>query len=318
MKRKVLSVLLASAMVMSLAACGSSEEATTPASSEAAKTESSAASSEATPEAEPYKLETLNMVVNGTLTATVDNGQADFEAQWETAVAEAMGYNVDLVIQQLDHSGYVDAVGRLFAGGDYPDVIIMSAEQFKQYAPTGLLWDMAEAYDNADFQSHMVHPAINENLKDSEGHLYGFAPTYGNGCVTYIKKAWLDAVGIDASTVTDFDSYYDMLMAFHNGDPDGNGVNGDTYGVIAAGYLGNEAPYINYLPEFWQDAYPAILQDENGVWYDGFQTQETKDALLRLQKGAAEGAIDPETFTASTKIAREKWPGRFRRTLTRP
>ncbi len=313
MKRKVLSVLLASAMVVSLAACGGEEASTSGESSsvssaagtEAAGTE--AAGTEAAEEGSGYVLETLNMVVNGTLTATVDAGQAEFEAQWEEAVGEAIGHPIDLQIQQLDHSGYVDAVGRLFAGGDYPDVIIMSADMFKQYAPTGLLWDMAEAYDNADFQSHMILPAINENLKDSEGHLYGFAPTYGNGCVTYVKKAWLDAVGIDASTIKTYDDYYNMLLAFHNGDPDGNGVTGDTYGVVAAGFMGNEAPWVNYLPEFWQDAYPALLQDESGVWYDGFQTEETKAALLRLRQAYVDGAIDPETLTASTKIAREKW-----------
>lgn len=313
MKRKVLSVLLASAMVVSLAACGGEEASTSGESSsvssaagtEAAGTE--AAGTEAAEEGSGYVLETLNMVVNGTLTATVDAGQAEFEAQWEEAVGEAIGHPIDLQIQQLDHSGYVDAVGRLFAGGDYPDVIIMSADMFKQYAPTGLLWDMAEAYDNADFQSHMILPAINENLKDSEGRLYGFAPTYGNGCVTYVKKAWLDAVGIDASTIKTYDDYYNMLLAFHNGDPDGNGVTGDTYGVVAAGFMGNEAPWINYLPEFWQDAYPALVQDENGVWYDGFQTEETKAALLRLRQAYVDGAIDPETLTASTKIAREKW-----------
>ena len=313
MKRKVLSVLLASAMVVSLAACGGEEASTSGESSsvssaagtEAAGTE--AAGTEAAEEGSGYVLETLNMVVNGTLTATVDAGQAEFEAQWEEAVGEAIGHPIDLQIQQLDHSGYVDAVGRLFAGGDYPDVIIMSADMFKQYAPTGLLWDMAEAYENADFQSHLILPAINENLKDAEGHLYGFAPTYGNGCVTYVKKAWLDAVGIDASTIKTYDDYYNMLLAFHNGDPDGNGVTGDTYGVVAAGFMGNEAPWVNYLPEFWQDAYPALLQDESGVWYDGFQTEETKAALLRLRQAYVDGAIDPETLTASTKIAREKW-----------
>ncbi|MBQ7920738.1 MAG: ABC transporter substrate-binding protein [Lachnospiraceae bacterium] len=303
MKKKVLSLLLASAMVVSLAACGGSDA---PAESSAAannNTESSAADNNAgnaEAPAEEFKLEKVKMVVNGTLTATVDNGQAEFEKQWEDAVG------VDLEISQLDHSGYVDAVGRLFASQDYPDVMIMSADMYAQYAPTGLLWDMTEAYDNAEFQSRMTLPAINEALK-KDGKLYGFAPTYGNGCVTYVKKAWLDAVGIDASTITNYDAYYNMLKAFHDGDPDGNGTTGDTYGVVAAGFLGNEAPYINYLPEFWQDAYPAILQDENGVWYDGFNTEETKAALLRLQQAYNEGAIDPETLTASTKIAREKW-----------
>ncbi len=71
MKRKVLSVLLASAMVASLAACGSSNDA--PAQS-AAATDSAAASTEASTEA--YNLEEINVVVNGTLNATVDNGQA--------------------------------------------------------------------------------------------------------------------------------------------------------------------------------------------------------------------------------------------------
>ncbi len=318
MKKKVVSLLLTATMVASLAACGGGSAAETPAadSSNSAAAEAPAdnaaastgdSAAEAPAETGSYQLDTLTVVVNGTLTASVDNGQADFEAQWEAAVGEKLGHPIDLVIQQLDHSGYTDAVGRLFAGGDYPDAMIMSAEMFKQYAPTGLLWDMADAYENAEFQSRMLLPSINENLKDSQGRLYGFASAYGNGCVTYVKKAWLDAVGLDINDIKTYDDYYNMLLKFHNEDPDGNGTNGDTYGVVAAGFMGNEAPYINYLPEFWQDAYPAITQDANGTWIDGFQTDATKAALLRLQQAYKDGAIDPESLTASTKIAREKW-----------
>lgn len=318
MKKKALSLLLASAMVVSLAACGSSDaessadtsadnSSNATADTSADNSGDTAADADADSEVADVDYHEIlgdtgiNMVVNGTLTATVDNGQAEFKEQWEEAVG------IPLTIQQLDHSGYTDAVGRLFAGGDYPDVIVMSADMFKQYAPTGLLWDMADAYDNADFQERLTLPGINEQLKDSEGHLYGFAPTYGNGCVTYVKKAWLDAVGINAEDIKTYDDYYAMLKAFHDGDPDGNGKDGDTYGVVASGFIGSEAPYINYLPEFWQDAYPSILQGDDGVWYDGFQTEETKAALLRLQQAYIDGCIDPETLTASTKIAREKW-----------
>ena len=305
MKKKLISVLLTAALVASLVGCGggsstSETPSDTTSNTEAASNTETTANAETETPAESYQLDKVVMVVNGTLTATVDNGQADFEKQWEDAVG------IDLEIQQLDHSGYVDAVGRLFAGGDYPDVIIMSADMYAQYAPTGLLWDMTEAYENAEFQARMDLPAINEALK-KDGKLYGFAPTYGNGCVTYVKKAWLDALGINAADIKTYDDYYDMLKRFHDEDPDGNGVNGDTYGVVAAGFLGNEAPYINYLPEFWQDAYPAIVQDASGTWIDGFQTDATKQALLRLQQAYADGAIDPETLTASTKIAREKW-----------
>ena len=304
MKKKVLALVLASAMVFSMAACGSNDAGTTDASN-AGTTDKADSSATTTDDSAAYQQSTIKMVINGTLTATEDNGQADFEAQWEAAVSEKMGYAVDLKINQLDHSGYVDGVGRLFAGGDYPDVMIMSADMYAQYVPTGLLWDMTEAYANADFQSRMIHPAINENLK-KDGKLLGFAPTYGNGCVTYIKKAWLDALGVNAEDIKTYDDYYAFLKRCHDEDPDGNGVNGDTYGTIAAGFLGNEAPYINYLPEFWQDAYPAIYE-KDGQWIDGFNTQETKDALVRMQQAYKDGVIDPESLTASTKIAREKW-----------
>lgn len=304
MKKKVVSLLLAATMVASLVGCGSSDSAATTESTEtAASTEAAAA----TTEDAGYELTEIKMVVDGTLTATEDNGQADFVSQWNAAVSEKIGHDISLNIQQLDHSGYTDAVGRLFAGGDYPDVMIMSASMYAQYANSGILWDMTDAYQNASFQSRITAPEVNENLK-KDGKLYGFAPAYGNGCVTYVKQSWLDAVGISADSIKTFDDYYNMLLAFHNGDPDGNGVDGDTYGTIAAGYAKtDEAPYIMYLPEFWQDAYPAIYKNAQGVWVDGFQEQATKDALVRLAQGRADGAIDPETLTASTKIAREKY-----------
>lgn len=322
MKKKALSLLLASTMVVSLTACGgkgddagtttggttdnsaasnTNDAATSDNNASSGDTSGSAAASGEKADYHEVLKDGITIVVNGTLTASVDNGQADFEKQWEEAVG------IDLTIQQLDHSGYTDAVGRLFASQDYPDAMIMSAEMFKQYSPTGLLWDMADAYANAEFQSRVTLPSINENLKDAQGHLYGFAPTYGNGCVTYVKKAWLDAVGIDINSVKTYEDYYNMLMAFHDGDPDGNGVNGDTYGVVAAGFIGTEAPWINYLPEFWQDAYPSLYQKADGTWVDGFQEDATKQALLRMQQAYNDGAIDPESLTASTKIAREKW-----------
>ena len=85
---------------------------------------------------------------------------------------------------------------------------------------------MADAYANAEFQSRITLPSINENMKTANGELYAFAPTYGNGCVTYVKKAWLDAVGLSADDIKTFDDYYNMLKAFTK--------DGQT-GVIAAG-----------------------------------------------------------------------------------
>ena len=340
MKKKVLSLLLSTAMVASLAACGSETAPADTTTTETSATETTPADTTAeagaeTAAADDFTLETLNIVVDGTLTATVESGQKEFEEQWEAAVSEKLGHPIDLVINQLDHSDYAGTVSRLLTTGEvgdgsYPDALIMSATMLRQYQTTGLLWDMADAYANAEFQSRITLPLVNENMKDAEGHLYGFAPTYGNGCVTYIKKSWLDAVGMKAEDIKTFDDYYAMLKAFTENDPDGNGSAG-TYGVIAAGYGKlDEAPYINYMPEFWQGAYPSFYQ-KDGVWVDGFQEQATIDALARLAQGVADGVIDPDTEEAGTKQAREKffsndqttsegvftyWAGTWLRTLT--
>jgi len=296
MKRKLIAALLTAAMAVSLVACGKGGSDTGSTDSTGAATTGGSVDA-ATGE---FNLDKIVLVINGTLTANLENRQDAFVEQWEQAVG------IPIEIQQVDHSGYADAVGRKFVGGDRMDVILLSSDMYAQYAPTGALWDMTEAFENASFQSRIKYPAVNEALY-RDGKLYGFAPAYGNGCVTYVKKAWLDNVGIDASTIKTFDDYYAMLEAFRDGDPDGNGKTGDTFGTIAAGYISEEAPYINYLPEFWQDAYPAIYQNESGEWIDGFQTDATKAAIQRLAKGKADGVIDPTTLTNGTKDARESW-----------
>ena len=309
MKKKVLSLILSTAMVASLAACGSeSAPATTDggqSTDTAAQTTDATATTETaeTAEAGEYELTDLYITVDGTLTANVDNGQDAFIEQWEAAVSEKIGHDIKLHINQPEHSGYKDNVAQLLTtgqpgDGQYPDALIMSATMFKQYQNTGILWNMADAYANAEFQSRITLPSINENMKTANGELYAFAPTYGNGCVTYIKQSWLDAAGLKVDDIKTFDDYYNMLKAFTK--------DGQT-GVIAAGFGKlDEAPYINYMPEFWQGAYPAIYQ-KDGQWVDGFQEQATIDALTRLAQGYADGVIDKDTEEASTKTAREKW-----------
>ena len=194
MKKKVLSLILSTAMVASLAACGSE---TAPATTDggqstdtAAQTTDATATTETaeTAEAGEYELTDLYITVDGTLTANVDNGQDAFIEQWEAAVSEKLGHDIKLHINQPEHSGYKDNVAQLLTtgqpgDGQYPDALIMSATMFKQYQNTGILWNMADAYANAEFQSRITLPSINENMKTANGELYAFAPTYGNGVI---------------------------------------------------------------------------------------------------------------------------------------
>ena len=303
MKKKLVSLILCSVMAVGLlAGCGGGG---------AAEGGSSGSGSGSSAGFVDGQLNSINIIVDGTITATVDAGQAEFKAQWEEAVGEKLGHPITLNITQLDHSDYSGTVSRTLTTGQpgdagYPDALIMSATMLRQYQTTGLLWNLASAYDNAEFQSRVNFPQVNENIRTPDGAQYGFAPTYGNGCVTYIKQGWLDAAGKTIDDIKTFDDYYALLKAFTENDPDGNGAGG-TYGVIAAGFGKlDEAPFINYMPEFWQGAYPSFYQ-KDGTWVDGFTEQATIDALARLHQAYADGIIDPDTEEAGTKQAREKF-----------
>ena len=138
-------------MIAAMTGCGN--EATTQSKETTTSTENTSvekSTSSETASEEAYKLDSITLVVDGTFNASLDAGQEELIKQWEDAVG------IDLTINQLDHSSYTDGVGRLFASGDYPDVILLNAGQYAEYAKTGLLWDMTEAYDNADFQSRVT------------------------------------------------------------------------------------------------------------------------------------------------------------------
>ena len=241
----------------------------------------------------------ITILVDGTI-PDQNNGRDAFEARWEE-----LHPGFDLEIWQPDHSAYYTDMQQRMVSGNYPDVLILSSTYYADFAKNGVLWDMTEAWENSQTKNsgRFTGDSVFEGLK-IDGKLYGFAPTRGNGCVTYVKKAWLDAVGMEAPTT--YEDYIKMCEAFVNNDPDGNGE-ADTYAISAAGFIGNEAPFINYLPEFYQDAYPYFVQQEDGTWIDGFLTDSMKAALERLRDAYSKGLIDPDTLTNSTAQARTKY-----------
>ena len=254
-----------------------------------------------TADGELVKPEKITVMTDGTV-FTKRNGRDALEKRWE----ELTG--IDLEFIQPDHSAYYDVVGQTFASGEknWPDVILLSSTYYSGYAEEGALWDMTDTFENSDLKKsgRITGEDVIDGMRIN-GKLYGLPVNRGGGCITYVKKKWLDNCGLDVPTT--YDEYLNMLKAFTEGDPDGNGVNGDTYALSAAGFMGEEAQYTNYLPEFYQDAYPSFTKDENGRWYDGFMEQNFKDALLRLRDAYVKGYIDKETLTNGTSDVRNKF-----------
>lgn len=248
--------------------------------------------------AEAKKPEKITIMADTTIFPEAD-GRIFFEEAWEAETG------IDLEIIQPDHSAYYDVLQQTIASGEWPDVMILSSTYYSSYASAGVLWDMTEAWENSKTKNsgRWIGDTVIDGLKIG-GSLYGFAPTRGNGCVTYVKQAWLDAVGMEAPKT--YDEYIAMCDAFVNKDPDGDGVK-DTFAVSAAGFIGAEAPFVNYLPEFYWDAYPFFVKQEDGTWVDGFELPNMKEALARLNDAYVKGYIDPTTLTNATKDARNKF-----------
>lgn len=296
--QKFLSLGLSLSLVLSLTACGTKDNSET--KNDATTTPAAGSNNNASASTgDVEKPATINVMVDGTV-FTEPQGRSPFESALEAELG------MDIVFTQPDHSGYYDAVNLTFSGGNWPDVVILGGSYYANYASAGLLADITEYWDNSELKAsgRITNTAAIESLK-IDGKLYGFTPARGNGCVTYIKQAWLDRAGLDVPT--NYDEYLNMLKVFTESDMDGSGDPSNTYGVSAAGFIGSEAPYTNYLPEFYQDAYPDFTQDENGTWYDGFSADEMKAALQRLKDAYVAGYIDKETITNGTKDCRNKY-----------
>ncbi len=319
--KRLLTVFLAAVMVLTpltLAACGKGEE-TGPATASVTGNETTGESATTgdTAKAEGIvKPEKITIMVDGTLLDKA-SGQGEFAAEFK----EITG--VELEIIQPDHNTYDDQVALAFTSDSVPDALILSNQQFTAYATQGALWDMTGAWENSGAKaSGQMKEEYIEALKVG-GSLYGFSPASGNGCITYIRQDWLDNLGL--SVPTTYDEYIEVLRAFTEDDPDGNGKD-DTYGVTAAGIIGTEIPYTNYLPEFWQDAYPDFYQQEDGTWADGFREEPAAKALTRLKDAYGRGYLDMEVATNTTSACRDKfyagntgvftyWAGKWNMTL---
>ncbi len=300
MKKKLIAMLLAATMIFSLAGCGDKSNnddnnggSSTPTESTPAP-DSNGGQDESTPAPadEVEKPSEITILVDGTV-FTEPNAQDKFIAKLE----ELIGIKINVI--QPDHDAYYDNVGQIIAGGDWPDVMILSSTYYSGYAAEGVLWDMTEAWENSELKQRQEAydgAGVVEGVK-IDGHLYGMPAARGNGCVTYVKQAWIDQYN-NGKVPTNYAEYSEMCANF---------VANGKYAVSAAGFIGSEAPYVNYLPEFYQDGYPSFYQKDDGTWVDGFTEDSMKEALQRLADAYAAGWIDPTTLTNGTKDCRNKF-----------
>lgn len=276
--RKAAALSLSIVMVSGIAACGggSSDSTTTTDSADLAN---------------PEKPEEITVMMDTIITA--ENGQQDVADKYE----ENTG--IKLSIEQPDHNNYYEKVTLSFASGTPANVIEVGSTYYPEFANTGVLWDMTDAWDQTTENCKNI---IDEDYVDAlriDGRLYGFPMAKGNGTITYVRQDWLDEAGL--ALPTNYDEFINMLRTFKQR---GEG----TIPYTAAGFMNNnETPYEIYLREFYQDASPDFVYDEaSGQYIDGFAQENFKEALQRMRDAYQEGLIDAEIVTNKTSTCRDK------------
>lgn len=315
---KVVACLLTGAMALSMVGCASADgTGTSTASTEASVSTETSVSEETSTEAsteasveetveEVVKPESITVMWDGTIFKEGDN----YAEAFYDALSEKLGIEINWI--RPDHSTYSEQVAIAFTDqSTLADVVILPANLYSSYASQGNLWNMTDAWLNSDTaNSGRLTDAAAQVIDswyvtgpDGEKGIYGFYPARGNGCITYISAAWATAAGYTEDTLpTTWEEYQTFLLALKD-------ANDGKAPVLAAGGLYNsEAPYTNYLPEFWQDAYPDFYQAEDGTWVDGFTEDKMAEALDRIAWGYSNGVINSAILeNLSTSDVRNKY-----------
>ena len=277
MKKKVLAVLLASAMVASLASgCGNkaSETTGTTATESAGTTETASAaavSEEAAGESEGITFplaETKNFsmlcIING------DTPMDEVDAFKHLNEQSNITFDVNSIPQE-DAS---EKEGLILSAGDYPDVFIFSSlkkNDIDKYGAEGVfvpLEDYIRTYA-PNLTSLLDERELWPYITAPDGHVYEM-PALNTGAELeagfhiWLNYQWLDNLGL--SEPKNLDEFHEVLTAFKEQDANGNGDPNDEIPLSVPdgmSYLRNYLPYFGYNLD--SDTWLAI-QDGNLVY----------------------------------------------------
>lgn len=218
------------------------------------------------------------------------------EMEWLTLLEDANG--VDVEWQQIT-ADWDQKKSVMFAGGDIPDILVKATSTTDFATYNGLFENLAPYIDAGEMPNVAKmfedHPELRVLCTDEEGGIYGL-PNYRSiwpktNRVLYINQTWLDNLGLEMPTT--MDELEEVLIAFRDGDPNGNGDASD------------EIPLdFNGFPTYLQACFGIPLMNESSGYFveDGevknYRVDERyKTFMIWLQKLYSEGLINEEVIT---------------------
>lgn len=292
MKKRLLSLLLASSMVVSLAACGKSGEGN------GQGTATGSAPADAATELVDGKFADTRTITVEVYDRGNDGGSDPTDNMYTKYIHDQMleQHNVDVQFVKVPRWTEVDEINNLLAAQTAPDVCVTySYATIQTYADMGGVLDLSSyVEDYKDVLPNLWDWLGESNIywdKDPEsGSIWALEARLANQnrICTFIRKDWLDTLGLEEPTTKD--EFYNVLCQFRDNADKLLGADADKMVPYSVSYdVGWRAAT---LIESFMD--PAITDKE--YYVNGFDDRKltengTKDAIKLLNKWYNEGLM---------------------------
>ena len=230
------------------------------------------------------------------------------EVDPDGAVVKAINdrFNCNINAWELDPAKWYEQLNVRIAGGELPDAFVAeSTGMIPSYVEGGIAAEVPIEYIREKAPHYAA--AIDKyapNAWDAtayNGKNYGFSqPMAVYPMAVYWNKNWLDAVGRDVPTT--LEEMEDVLLAFVNEDPDGNGKK-DTAGMAERMFNAVFGAYGVRCVTGGSTGFKVeeMQLDENGYPFFPYIRPEAKEALALLHKWYDMGIIDKEFVTGENR-----------------
>ncbi len=194
------------------------------------------------------------------------------------------------------NSNWKEAFNMMVASGEMPDLVMNYTEMlFNDLGTQGAFLPLDEYIDEycpniAKFLD--AHPEVVQSITANDGHIY-YLPIMFEGETSYgwfVRQDWLDKLNLKAPT--NAEELHDVLYAFRNEDPNGNGKKDEIPFF--------DGPKLKAFYPMWNARNTWYAKDDKVVF--GPYEENYKNAVKELAKWYSEGLFDPEIMTRSGSL----------------
>lgn len=308
--KKIISAILAIAMLCSFPGCSNSGENTSTVNN--GTEEASAAQGQQTEDGPlvPFEDEVTVKVMREFNSSTwYPEGESEEDNVLTRFYKDKLNINYE-VAWKVERGQMDQQLNLAIASDDLPDLFMANANQIYRMAQAGQIRPITEAYEN--LVSDKVRQSLETGNKEEQfnpvtidGELYGFpsGEDFSLGIpFIWVRQDWLDNLGITDLEFKTNQDIIDLAKRFMTEDPDGNGKD-DTFGIVLDNTLDR------YLRAFGHNIGQQVnqyLDDGNGTLIYTDIQPGMKDLLKLFNQMYNDGLLDKEFAVKDYNKATER------------